>query len=113
MEQQHRQVVRIFAALIDDDLGRLLLVRKAGTASFMQAGGKIEAEDLVAAIQCAIAQGGAQTDIYEDDAYAYSIAPVPGAGEQWLIFRKTDDCLRRQGWGPMLDDDFALFSAYG
>lgn len=35
-------IIRIAAALIDDDHGRLLLVRKAGTASFMQAGGKIE-----------------------------------------------------------------------
>lgn len=38
-----RQTIRIAAALIDDHLGRLLLVRKAGTTSFMQAGGKIEA----------------------------------------------------------------------
>jgi 8-oxo-dGTP pyrophosphatase MutT (NUDIX family) len=35
-------VIRIAAALIDDDRGRLLLVRKAGTSFFMQAGGKIE-----------------------------------------------------------------------
>ena len=34
--------IRIAAALIDDDAGRLLLVRKAGTHWFMQAGGKIE-----------------------------------------------------------------------
>lgn len=33
----------IAAALIDDGSGRLLLVRKRGTAAFMQAGGKIEA----------------------------------------------------------------------
>jgi 8-oxo-dGTP pyrophosphatase MutT (NUDIX family) len=35
-------VIRIAAALIQDDRGRLLLVRKAGTRAFMQAGGKIE-----------------------------------------------------------------------
>jgi 8-oxo-dGTP diphosphatase len=35
-------VIRIAAALIEDDSGRLLLVRKAGTSVFMQAGGKIE-----------------------------------------------------------------------
>jgi len=35
-------MIRIAAALIDDDAGRLLLVRKAGTEWFMQAGGKIE-----------------------------------------------------------------------
>jgi 8-oxo-dGTP diphosphatase len=34
--------IRIAAALVDDPLGRLLLVRKAGTTTFMQAGGKIE-----------------------------------------------------------------------
>ncbi|AOH86940.1 DNA mismatch repair protein MutT [Sphingomonas panacis] len=34
--------MQIAAALIDDDAGRLLLVRKAGTEWFMQAGGKIE-----------------------------------------------------------------------
>jgi len=33
--------IRIAAAIITDDRGRLLLVRKAGTAVFMQAGGKL------------------------------------------------------------------------
>jgi len=33
---------RIAAALIEDEAGRLLLVRKRGSAAFMQAGGKIE-----------------------------------------------------------------------
>jgi 8-oxo-dGTP pyrophosphatase MutT (NUDIX family) len=36
------RTIRIAAALIDDHRGRLLLVRKAGTQWFMQAGGKIE-----------------------------------------------------------------------
>jgi 8-oxo-dGTP diphosphatase len=36
------RMIRIAAALIDDGDGRLLLVRKAGTRWFMQAGGKIE-----------------------------------------------------------------------
>jgi 8-oxo-dGTP pyrophosphatase MutT (NUDIX family) len=35
-------VIRIAAALIEDDRGRVLLVRKSGTSAFMQAGGKIE-----------------------------------------------------------------------
>jgi 8-oxo-dGTP pyrophosphatase MutT (NUDIX family) len=34
--------IRIAAALIDDEHGRVLLVRKRGTAAFMQAGGKID-----------------------------------------------------------------------
>lgn len=35
----------IAAALIDDDQGRLLLVRKRGTHWFMQAGGKVEQDE--------------------------------------------------------------------
>lgn len=35
-------VIRIAAAIILDDDGRLLLVRKRGTTAFMQAGGKLE-----------------------------------------------------------------------
>jgi 8-oxo-dGTP pyrophosphatase MutT (NUDIX family) len=34
--------IRIAAAIIDDGAGSILLVRKAGTAAFMQPGGKIE-----------------------------------------------------------------------
>ncbi|MFD1721453.1 NUDIX hydrolase [Amnibacterium endophyticum] len=36
-------VIRVVAALITDEAGRLLLVRKRGTDRFMQAGGKPEA----------------------------------------------------------------------
>ena len=35
-------VLRIAAAIVTDQAGRCLLVRKAGTAAFMQAGGKLE-----------------------------------------------------------------------
>jgi 8-oxo-dGTP pyrophosphatase MutT (NUDIX family) len=42
MDERATRTIRIAAALIDDDAGRLLLVRKAGTQWFMQAGGKIE-----------------------------------------------------------------------
>ncbi|MCP9276214.1 NUDIX hydrolase [Mycolicibacterium arenosum] len=34
-------VIRVAAAVIVDDFGRILLVRKRGTAAFMQPGGKI------------------------------------------------------------------------
>lgn len=37
--------IRIAAALIDDGAGRMLLVRKAGTSAYMQAGGKIEPDE--------------------------------------------------------------------
>ena len=39
------RVVRIAAALIVDQAGQMLLVRKRGTRAFMQAGGKIEAAE--------------------------------------------------------------------
>lgn len=42
MSHKPPRAIQIAAALIDDDAGRLLLVRKAGTEWFMQAGGKIE-----------------------------------------------------------------------
>lgn len=37
-----RPVIRVAAAVIVDDDGRLLLVRKRGTSTFMQPGGKLE-----------------------------------------------------------------------
>ena len=44
-------VISIVAALIRDEAGRVLLVRKRGTAAFMQPGGKRDAgEDDVAAL---------------------------------------------------------------
>jgi 8-oxo-dGTP diphosphatase len=46
------KTIHIAAALIDDGDGRVLLVRKAGTHFFMQAGGKLEAgEDAWSALQ--------------------------------------------------------------
>jgi 8-oxo-dGTP pyrophosphatase MutT (NUDIX family) len=45
MDRPATHMIRIAAALIDDEEGRLLLVRKAGTRWFMQAGGKIEGDE--------------------------------------------------------------------
>jgi 8-oxo-dGTP diphosphatase len=46
-----REPIRIVAALIRDEAGRLLLVRKRGTETFMQPGGKCEpGEDDVTAL---------------------------------------------------------------
>lgn len=42
MHQSPRPIIRIAAGLIVDRAGRVLLVRKRGTQTFMQAGGKIE-----------------------------------------------------------------------
>jgi 8-oxo-dGTP diphosphatase len=49
--------IRIVAALIRDDAGRVLLVRKRGTSAFMQPGGKRDGgEDDVAALSREIAE---------------------------------------------------------
>jgi len=49
--------IKIVAALIRDDAGRVLLVRKRGTDAFMQPGGKRDAgEDDVAALSREIAE---------------------------------------------------------
>lgn len=40
-----QKTIRIVAALIQDDRGRLLLVRKRGTSAFMQPGGKIQGDE--------------------------------------------------------------------
>jgi 8-oxo-dGTP diphosphatase len=44
--------IRIAAAIIADEQGRLLLVRKAGTAVFMQAGGKLRPHETPLAALC-------------------------------------------------------------
>ena len=49
--------IKVVAALIRDDTGRVLLVRKRGTAMFMQPGGKRDpGEDDVAALSREIAE---------------------------------------------------------
>src|SRR5713226_5335935 len=49
--------IKIVAALIRDDAGRMLLVRKRGTTAFMQPGGKRDpGEDDVAALSREIAE---------------------------------------------------------
>ena len=49
--------IKIVAALIRDDAGRVLLVRKRGTTAFMQPGGKRDAgEDDIAALTREIAE---------------------------------------------------------
>ena len=45
-------VIHVVAAVVVDEHGRLLVVRKRGTSAFMQPGGKFEAgEDAVAALR--------------------------------------------------------------
>jgi 8-oxo-dGTP diphosphatase len=49
--------IKVVAALIRDDAGRVLLVRKRGTAAFMQPGGKRDlGEDDIAALSREVAE---------------------------------------------------------
>jgi len=51
------RTIRIVAALIRDEAGRVLLVRKRGTSAFMQPGGKLDAgEDDVTALSREISE---------------------------------------------------------
>jgi len=62
-------VISVVAALIRDDAGRVLLVRKRGTAAFMQPGGKRDAgesdiaalaREIVEELGCCVDQGSAR-----------------------------------------------------
>ena len=75
------RTIRIAAALIDDDDGRLLLVRKAGTQWFMQAGGKIEpGETPLAALQRELFEEIALVLQHEDAHYLGQFS-APAANE--------------------------------
>jgi 8-oxo-dGTP diphosphatase len=51
------RTIKVVAALIRDDRGRVLLVRKRGTSAFMQPGGKIDAgEDDITALSREISE---------------------------------------------------------
>ena len=45
-------ILRVAVAIIRDEAGRVLLVRKAGTRAFMQPGGKIEGGERADAALC-------------------------------------------------------------
>lgn len=79
------RTIRIAAALIDDGAGHLLLVRKAGTAWFMQAGGKIEdGERPVGALRRELAEEIGVV-LVEDDARHLGRYTAPAANEPGCI----------------------------
>jgi len=83
--------IKIVAALIRDDAGRVLLVRKRGTAAFMQPGGKRDpGEDDITALSREIAEelgcglvGGSIHPLGEFDAVA---ANEPGFRVQACLY---------------------------
>src|ERR1700686_5285370 len=56
-DQPTKKIIRIVAALVQDETRRVLLVRKKGTRAFMQPGGKLhDAEPHLAALQRELAE---------------------------------------------------------
>ncbi|WP_328275027.1 NUDIX hydrolase [Sphingobium sp.] len=81
MKQEAIRIIRIAAALIDDEAGRLLLVRKRRTLWFMQAGGKIEAgESAIAALQRELFEE-VGLSIADNEARHLGRFPAPAANE--------------------------------
>ncbi|MGA9089196.1 MAG: NUDIX domain-containing protein [Bradyrhizobium sp.] len=84
--------IKVVAALIRDDAGRVLLVRKRGTAAFMQPGGKRDlGEDDIAALSREILEelgcgvvGASVRPLGEFDAIA---ANEPGFRVQACLYR--------------------------
>ena len=73
----------------------------------------VAADSLAGAIQEAVLGGVVDADIYEDGAYVYSMLLLPSDPAQWLIFRKTETCLEKEGASLMLSDNPAAIRAYG
>jgi 8-oxo-dGTP pyrophosphatase MutT (NUDIX family) len=85
MADQPPRTIRIAAALIEDDLGRLLLVRKAGTRWFMQAGGKIEGEESARSTLCRELREEIGLDVAEDSAEYLGCYSAPAANERGCV----------------------------
>lgn len=68
--------IRIAAAIITDDLGRLLLVRKAGTDAFMQPGGKIEPGEPVSSALAREVREELQTEVITSEHIGTFEAPA-------------------------------------
>ncbi len=93
-------VLRIAAALIDDGAGRLLLVRKAGTHIFMQAGGKIEPGETPAAALIRELDEESGLRVGEDDLQRIGRFSAAAANEPGYRIDATVFHLRRT-WEPV------------
>jgi len=74
-------IISVVAALIRDDRGRVLLVRKRGTAAFMQPGGKRDAgeSDVVALAREIVEELGCR--VVENSAQALGVFDCAAANE--------------------------------
>ena len=78
------RVVRIAAAVIQDDAGRMLVVRKSGTVAFMQPGGKLEPGE--SAAECL------SRELHEELALVVPVAELEPVG------RFRADAANEAGW---------------
>ncbi|MGH6760689.1 MAG: NUDIX hydrolase [Phyllobacterium sp.] len=79
------KTIRIAAAVIRDDAGRFLLVRKRGTTAFMQPGGKIDGSEGPA--ECLVRELGEELglDIAPDEICFAARMSAPAAHEEGAI----------------------------
>lgn len=92
MSQAPQATVRIAAALILDDAGRLLLVRKRDTERFMQAGGKLEpGEPAEAALRRELQEelGQTPTAVRQLGEFTAAAANEPGCQVHAWLFLAT------------------------
>ncbi|MBB3034792.1 NUDIX hydrolase [Alteriqipengyuania lutimaris] len=74
-------ILRIAVAIIRDEAGRVLLVRKAGTRAFMQPGGKIEAGERPDAALCRELAEELRLQVSSADLRYIGEAEAPAANE--------------------------------
>jgi 8-oxo-dGTP diphosphatase len=81
------RVILVVAALIRDDVGRVLLVRKRGTAAFMQPGGKREAGETDVAALVREIDEELGCGAVADSARALGVFDCPAANEPGFTVR--------------------------
>ncbi|HEX8057973.1 MAG TPA: NUDIX domain-containing protein [Novosphingobium sp.] len=89
--------MRIAVALLHDDAGRLLLVRKQGTAAFMQPGGKIEPGEEARSALVRELQEELSLVVVEEALEHLGRAEAPAANEPGVILSAEIFALRLSG----------------
>ena len=97
MDQGGRAVIEIVTALIRDERGRVLLVRKNGTESFMQPGGKREPNESDSAALAREIREELGCAIIADSIRPLGIFEAPAANEPGERVRASAYAIRIEG----------------